>query len=145
MSTENMSPKFFLPQLLFKKIIFWAYICSKFQRFNQVQPLAHFKLDYGLRVRARMLKYMMRKTGLGQSNLLIKQESHPRIDGTLQGAAVSDLLWGKTSALGMCSQASLWTDFFSYSSVNTLHFPPRLGSVQCRCLTLVFTLTEARY
>lgn len=39
-----------------------------------------------------MLKNVMKKTGPGQSNLLIKQETHPGIDGAPQGAAVSDLL-----------------------------------------------------
>lgn len=39
-----------------------------------------------------MLESVMGKTGRGQSNLLIKQETHPGIDGTLRGAAGSDLL-----------------------------------------------------
>lgn len=51
-----------------------------------------FKLYNGLRARAGMLKNVMGKTDPGQSNLLIKQENRPGIDGTPQGAAVSDLL-----------------------------------------------------
>lgn len=92
-----------------------------------------FKLYNGLRARAGMLKNVMGKTGLGQSNLLIKQETHPGIDGTLQGAAVSDLLWENSSVLGMCSHAKVsWRVFElipSYSSLSSLHFP-RLWSTQ---------------
>lgn len=42
-----------------------------------------------------------------ESNLLIRQHTHPGMDATLQGAAMSDLLWGNGTALGMCSEAKV--------------------------------------
>lgn len=109
-----------------------------------------FKLYNGRRARAGMLKNVMGKTGPGQSNLLIKQETHPGIDGTPQGAAGSDLLWGNSSVHGMCSHAKVSWRLFelipSYSSLSSLEFTPRLRSTQwCRFRKYALTFFSYAY
>lgn len=134
-----MSNKVYLLKRSFLDLDFYVQHDGIFQRFEwqQFQPLCFqnaLTLYNGLRARAGMLRNVMGKTGPGQSNLLIKQEIHPGIDGTLQGAAVSDLLWGNSSVLRMCSHAKVsWRVFElipSCSSFSSLHFTPRLWSTQ---------------
>lgn len=54
--------------------------------------------------------------------------------GLRRGAAVSDVLWGNSSVLGMRSHAKVsWRAFEpipSSSSLSSLHFTPRLGSTR---------------
>lgn len=147
-----MSHKVYLLKRSFLDLESYVQHDGIFQRFEwqQFQSLCFqnaLTLYNGLWARAGMLGNVMGKTGLGQSNLLITQEIHPGIDGTLQGAAVSDLLWGNSSVLRMCSHAKVsWRVFElipSYSSFSSLHFTPRLWSTQW-CYFEFFTLTEAQ-
>lgn len=128
--------------LLYKTPLWWKKHDGTFQRLEwcQFQPLCFqnaLNCTMASRVRAGMLKNVMGKTGPGQSNLLIKQETHPGIDGSPQGAAVSDLLWGNSSVLGMCSHPKVSWRLFelipSYSSLSSLRFTPRLWRTQWCC------------
>lgn len=57
-----------------------------------------------------------------ESNLLIRQHTHPGMDATLQGAAMSDLLWGNGTALGMCSEAKVSWLLFELTLFHSLQW-----------------------
>lgn len=57
-----------------------------------------------------------------ESNLLIRQQTHPGMDATLQGAAMSDLLWGNGRALGMCSEAKVSWLLFELTLFHSLQW-----------------------